>query len=992
MTVSSSVAAATAGTAAVADAPFVGRERELTALERHATAARHGEPRVVLVEGRAGAGKSAFLARFLRTLPDACVIHASGAEPEQSLPYGLIGQLIASADLASRDAPLATADPLVVGADLAVLLSQAHAAGKLVVLAVDDLHWADPESAAALLFALRRLHSEAFLGVLSARPAELALLGSGWERFANGDHRATMLRLGGLTIEEVQSLAQATGAGGLSRQAASRLVSHTGGHPGHCRAVIEEIGESGPGTWSGLGDALPVPGQFARTILACLAALTPAARGLADAAAILGRSGSLSTAAMLACLPDPLPALGELIATGLAEEQIRGSGNRILFADPLTPHVIQDDMEPVRRRLLHQQAAAFASPDDALGHRVAAATGHDAALAADLEAAAHAAGANISGQGEPARAAIRPTQAAIRPAPAPAQPVRTVQATQAAAWLAQASALSPAPADAGRLILDALDVLLRGGDVAEAEALAPRVADTPHAPRRSAVLGHLDLLAARPASAEALLQDAWQAHDPAREPLTGAQAATGLLSCCLSAGRLQEAVTWGERAVDAAGAGPEPGAGPEHRQQALCALALALAHSQRGPEALARLGSVPACAGEVPLSQTDALIARGMVRVITEDLEPAVTDLLAAAGRIRSGAAVRRAGLCLGYLAEAEYRLGCWDDAAEHAALAVTLALDAGQVSDLTFVHSFAALVPAGRGDWAAAAAHVHAAGAAARTEGSALGIAAWSAARAVLAAARGDHQEALRAADAVRRTGRARALGNLGMYGWRPAEVDALIALGKLEDAGKALAGIDASLRPSSPASARIAAARLRGALAGARGDLARSAQAFENAWDYARGVDLPFQLAQLELDDGRRLRQSARRPEAIARLRAARERLAGFGARPYVLACEQELAACGVQLRHQASPGTLGLSATELAVARLVAAGRSNREAAAELYVSVKGIEFHLSNIFAKLGIRSRRALADHVDNVTEAAMPPVPVAATSRFGATPVSAEQN
>src|ERR1022692_2779177 len=738
MTVSSAVAAAAAaaGASAATAAPFVGRERELTALERHATEARHGEPRVVFVEGRAGAGKSALLARFLRTLPDAYVVRASGAESEQSLPYGLIGQLIASADLASRDAPLATADQLVAGADLAVLLSQPQATGRLVVLAVDDLHWADPGSAAALLFALRRMHSDAFFGVLCARPAELGMLGDGWERFANGDHRASRLRLGGLTIEEVQSLAQATGAGGLSRRAASRLVSHTGGNPRHCRAVIEEIGESDPGTWGGPGDALPVPRQFSRTILTCLAALTPAARDLAGAAAILGRSGSLGTAAMLACLPDPLPALGELIATGLAEEQIRGSGNRILFADPLTHHVIQDDMEPVRRRLLHQQAAALASPDDALGHRVAAATGHDAALAADLEAAAHAAGANISGQGEPARTAIRPTQ--------PARAGRTGQAAQAAAWLAQASALTPVPADAGRLILDALDVLLSCGDVAGAEALAPRVADTPRTPRRSAVLGHLDLLAARPASAEALLHDAWQAHDPAREPLTGAQAATGLLSCCLISGRLQEAVTWGKRAVNAAGAAPEPGAdpepgarlelsaGPERRQHALCALAIALAHNQRGPEALARLDFMPACAGEVPLSQTDALIARGMVRVITEDLEAAVTDLLAAAGRIRSGAPVRHAGLCLGYLAEAEYRLGFWDDAAEHAGLAVTLAMDAGQVSDLSFLHSLAALVPAGRGDWAAAAAHVRAAGVAARTEGSALGIAAWSAARAV--------------------------------------------------------------------------------------------------------------------------------------------------------------------------------------------------------------------------------------------------------------------
>src|SRR5450755_3063605 len=523
MTVTSAAAWAAAEDAdAGADAPFVGRERELTALERHAFEAGHGEPRVVFVEGRAGVGKSALLARFLRTLPDACVVRATGAESELSLPYGLIGQLVASAGLASRDAPLAAADPLVVGADLAVLLGQAHATGRLVVLAVDDLHWADPGSAAALLFALRRMHGQAFLGALSARPAELALLGDGWERFASGDHRASRLRLGGLTAEEVQSLAQATGAGGLPGRAASRLVSHTEGNPGHCRAVIDE---NDPETWDGPGDAIPVPRQFAGTTLGRLAALTPAARRLAGAAAVLGRSGSLSTAAMLACLPDPLPALGELIAAGLAMEQIRGSGNLILFADPLTHRVIQDDMEPVPRRLLHQQAAALAGPDDGLGHRVAAATGRDVALAADLEAAAHAAAADLASQGRRALAA---------------------------AWLAQASALSPVPADAGRLILDALDVLLSGGDVAEAEALAPRVADTPRGPRRSAVLGHLDLLAARPASAEALLRDAWHASDPAREPLTGVRAATGLLSCCLISGRLREAVTWGERAADAA--------------------------------------------------------------------------------------------------------------------------------------------------------------------------------------------------------------------------------------------------------------------------------------------------------------------------------------------------------------------------------------------------------------------------------------------------------
>ncbi len=109
--------------------------------------------------------------------------------------------------------------------------------------------------------------------------------------------------------------------------------------------------------------------------------------------------------------------------------------------------------------------------------------------------------------------------------------------------------------------------------------------------------------------------------------------------------------------------------------------------------------------------------------------------------------------------------------------------------------------------------------------------------------------------------------------------------------------------------------------------------------------------------------MRESGRRPEAIARLRSARARLEQLGARPYLAACDQELVACGILVPARHAQGIVGLTATELSVARLVAAGRSNRETAAELYVSVKAIEFHLSNIFTKLGISSRRALAERL-----------------------------
>ena len=70
-------------------------------------------------------------------------------------------------------------------------------------------------------------------------------------------------------------------------------------------------------------------------------------------------------------------------------------------------------------------------------------------------------------------------------------------------------------------------------------------------------------------------------------------------------------------------------------------------------------------------------------------------------------------------------------------------------------------------------------------------------------------------------------------------------------------------------------------------------------------------------------------------------------------------ELSAAGVQVRSEGSED-LGLSPREADVAALVAAGRSNRETGAELYLSTKAVEYHLGNIFAKLGIRSRHELA--------------------------------
>jgi DNA-binding SARP family transcriptional activator/DNA-binding CsgD family transcriptional regulator len=919
------------GRAAGSDASrgvFVGRTGELAVLEAAAAAARRGEPQVVLVEGEAGAGKSSLLARFAAVLAGAVVLRASGDEAELLLPYGIVGQLTASARGAGGPPGLLATDlsdrvdPLAVGADLVVWLGVCCRGQQMVLAVIDDLHWADAPSARALLFAVRRLQADRVLVVVSARPGELSRLGEGWLRFLAGDYRAGRVRLGGLGREEVVALGQALGAGELPRRAVSGLLEETGGNPLFCRAVLEEAvaGDAGLG-----GGPLRVPRSLAGMVLSRVGALSPAARELVAAAAVLGRRCELAAAAALASLDDPLPAMGEALTAGILDEEPGRAAAGIGFTHLLVHRAVYEDLSPARRRQLHQRAAGLLDRRRALGHRVAAATGPDDALAAELEAA----GREAAGLG---------------------------RAAQAASWLAQAAAVSGEPAAADRRLLDALEIHLTHGEVAQAEALAAQMAAAGPDARRNWLLGMLDFHTGRLATGEARLREAWQAHDRVREPSVGAEAAGWMAGLCLETGRIGEAIEWGERA---AGADAAP-AGVRHA--ALGVLAIALFADGRGPEGLSGLAFLPTAPAEVPRDDTDTLVMRGLARLLAEDMTGGIADLSTAATRLRAGVPLRSAGQCLSYLAGAEYLLGSWDDAVVHAELAVSLAHAADRVWEFGFVHLIAAIVPAQRGDWETASGHAQVATEVGQALGAPRTIAAAAIAQAFVAMARGDPEGVTDAAAAVRAMGKAVVLSLLP-HDWRSLEIEALISLGRLRRAETALAEMQAALSPAAPTTARVDAARLHGDLATATGHQCAAAAAFETAWRRARSLRVPLALARLEISDARRLRTADQPQAAIARLRSARQRLITLGARPYLQACDSELAAAGAPARQETASAFAGLTPAEQSVARLVATGRSNRQAAAELYVSVKTVEFHLRHIFDKLGIRSRKELISRI-----------------------------
>jgi DNA-binding NarL/FixJ family response regulator len=908
------------------DQAFVGRQTDLAFLWARLEAARGGSPQLVLLTGAAGIGKTALLAAFLAST-DHHVVRASGDNLEAGLAYGVIEQLASGLGeplpqqltvLGTDDA--ADAHPVRVGAGLVDLLGCLQADGP-VILAIDDAPWADRESLQALAFALRRLRADPVLALLTARDNLTEQLPASLHRIVAGPAGAR-LRLDGLEVAELRALSLALGAGSLSKRAVGRLREHTNGNPLYARALLEELPT---GALHHTGHPLPAPRSFRKLVLRRLAACTAEAQALAAAASVLGTPCLLHLAATLAGLDDALPALEQAIHAHLLEERPTATELLVAFPHPLVRAAVYHDLGPARRAGLHARAAQLvAGKAAAVRHRVAAARGPDPCLAAELITLAR----------EQALAGAW---------------------TAAADALLTAARLSAAQAERERLVLQGVDQLLLGGNAVEAAGFADEVAAFSDSARRDYVTARLAMVTGRHADAEPLLTRAWQHADLGTQPDLAAAIAEQLALHGLLHAHGDQAVTWARRAL--ATVPPDPLV-PSNLHDIL---AVGLAMAGRAPEALTLTASLPDPATAASPARPDGWIGRSIAQAWTDDLPGAHESLTAALAAYRHrGAPLPWALLGLAFLAEVEYRLGTWDDAIGHAELAVTLARDTDQDQDWlgAFVHAVAAFPLAARGAHQPAAAHASAAAASAELGGEQSTI--WVAtARALLALADADDQGVVVALEPLQRLPAWAAAGEPGWQSWPTLYAEALVALGRCDQAEAALVAFEIRAAARGLRSAQAAAARARGTLEAARGHHEQADTAYQAGLKHVRNLPLSFDRALLEAAYGRFLRRTGRRADAVAQLTAARGRLARLDAQPYLERCDRELGACGhPPPRRQPGPRAT-LTPQELTVARLVAAGRTNRQAAAALVVSVKTIEYHLSNAYAKLAVTSRTQL---------------------------------
>jgi ATP/maltotriose-dependent transcriptional regulator MalT len=918
---------------------FIGRMAERSRLAEWTEKAAGGQSWAVLLEGSAGIGRTALLRRGAPSPASFCVVHSTCDPGELNLPFGLVSQLLwrarchITAAASAADRLSADEQPARVGGWLLDIVYAAQASQPLAII-IDDLQWADPGSVEAISYMLRRLDNVRVLTLLSARtqnraPAEWVTgPGGHWRRLIDDRQFGQRIHLPGLTAEEVADLAARFGHGAIPLAAAERLRQHTAGNPASLQALLTD-----PRIESLVrGDRpFPAPGSVAAQVGWLLTALAPASRDLLDALAVLDAKCPLGLAARVAGVSDPVAALEPLIRAEIVQWWPEDPVTPVQVWPPVQRDAVYQRLTPGRRRELHLKAAAVVRGDARWAHRVAAVAGPDGALADELESAA----GQVLDEGD---------------------------AERAGTLLLWAADLSDNWAAYERRLLVAAAQLIWSSSFGRAEALRPRLADCAARPLRDLILCTLGPDEGHATSVSSLLAAALSASavSDSGDGLRMAQAA-GRVALMASHGHADRGDSHARGAIAHQVLAIKE-LDRETRTMAEC-LAAEAAGQWPGDTALLSAmesASVWSSGSDERVRAGDAILLwrRGAWRARAGHLTAAADDLAAALRISRGPGELNVAANTL--LAYVQYHLGQWKSAAATVEQAISLALSRGATWSYTKAHAVAACVAASGGRLEEAEDLLRTCRRWWSMVGSAADVVFPAVAAATLAQAKGDYAAMLAALGPVCGMLDETNCADNDSELWRLLQVEALIGTGRLDEAAVEVAKRTDVNRPY----LRAGHGWLAGWLAHARGDLEAAKAIYADALSIEiPHDDVPLLRARLEHGYGLLLlAQHSRRP-AVNWLRSARDRYLSLGAAPFLARCDADLNACGLRTI-AADPDAIGvrrvLSGQEDRVARLVAQGMTNQEVARQLYVSTKTVEFHLSNIFTKLGITSRRQLS--------------------------------
>lgn len=902
------------------------RRRELDELVARVADASAQRSALVVVTAPTGAGLSTFVRAFAarcgpgREVP-AAVCHALLGLPWQRSSDGAV--------LSSVAGPTVGADPVLVAERwLGTLVT--GTAGWDAVVVVEDAQHADALSVQALVTAVHRPGSRRVLVVLGWRlpggPLDLTSEGTAGtvddllhdSVVGAADH---VVRLADLGPEDVGLLAEQAGVV-LPASQVDRLRTHSGGR---LRSVVEILRAVPSEDWSSPYFSLPAPATALRLVGSRLAVIEEPARRLVRSAAVLeaadrqARAVAVRDAAAVAGVEDAVVAVGEGVRAGLLTA-LDEHTTWVRLPDPVVRRAVLDDLGPGERAALHRTAAAtLADPALALRHSYFAARLPDEDLAGRLESAA-------------------------------------ADKARAGAWAAAADLLvlaARASADSGSggtRLVKAVDALVGAGDVPGASRFLAELESLRETPLRNAVLGYLAIVRGRPGEAENRLGRAWEMVNPGREADTASLIAQRYVLHNLGRCRAQELVTWADRAMELAD--PDTPAAIE----AAAIRGLGAAVSEGIEPALAEyrtlLDRVPA--GPVVQRVT---MAAGWLHLAGDDLDRAREELESAVPTDFLGGSLRISLWARAWLARVHFQTGDWAEALATASAGAELAQGSGMTLLLPLLEWTRTQVHTLRGDWEAAERSLRAGDAAAR-DYEIMRVPA-ALARASLNEARADYGAVGRALLPLTQPWAREWVNQPGFWPWADVYANALVLLGRSAEADEFLRPHEERAEATGHVSTRARLAYARGRWHGLQGDLAASRASFQQATELLEPLPLRYDRARVHFAHGQTLRRAGRRAEADAVMSAAREAYLALGASTYVARCDREIAAGGVNMV-RTTREFADLTPQEEAVAALVARGGSNKEVAAELFLSVKTVQYHLTRIYNKLGIRSRAELA--------------------------------
>lgn len=878
---------------------LVGRETELATLRHLHEHAETDGATVAVLTGPAGVGKTALLAHFVAELAAAPVRRAQAVSWESDRPYGVLEQLIGPL-------PQGTMTDFGRAGDV---LAESDAR----VLAVDDVQWCDPETMRAFSSCVRHHRDSGMLLVLAERtdagsdPTIVELV----EQTV-----ASVVTVGPLSTSAVIDLAAGHGVTLLPSRA-EQLRVHTGGLAGYAVALLAE---SPAETWSEPEMALPAPAAVSAETARRLQACPESARRLVESVAVLGSPASLAEAVELAGLADPLLAVDQASAAALITPTTMRGITTLALAGPMTQAAVIASLGVAERTAVHRHAAAIVTdPVRGLGHEIKATLLPEPSLADRLD--------SLAGERSAAGAW-----------------------SVAAGLLIKASRLSTQDNRRDERLLRGVDALVGAGDVSRAATYTAEVASLRETPLQGAVLGYLAIVRGRRTEAVSRLARAWDLVVPGRDPEIAAQICQRYVLHCLADCHGEELVRWADRAVELA----EPASTTAVEAEAIRGLGVAA--SGRPTEGMS--GYLDLVERTPQNAQAQRVrMAIGWLNLMLDNVDDAIAELESAVPTDFLGGSERISLWARAWLARSRFARGEWDAALETAHSALELARLTGSNLITPLIHWTAAQVYTLRGDWAAAEESLLA-GVAGPNDYPIMRIPACLA-RAHYSEAKSDYAGVLQALAPLTRLPDASTRS--GFWPWADIYANALVVQGRYDEAESFL---DSHEQVATERRHRSAQARLgyaRGRLLGVRGDLNAARERFDNSLRLLEDLPLPYERARVNFAYGQTLRRAGKRREADAVIMTARDLYARLGAESYVLRCDRELKAAGLRTG-QSDPVGVGhvLTAQERAVGELVAGGRTNKEVAGELFLATKTVQYHLTRIYMKLGIRSRGELA--------------------------------